>query len=104
MNIIRITLAILSIAACSYYFVYQTDGGLLSDETLLDIAATDVLGNPLYGHSCPRFSYLNEVVTALNSGNARVVLFKFTPVVGKETQSPPVVVLMDRRTAESWIE
>lgn len=104
MKAIAIVAVILAVLLGSYYFVYQTDYALLGDETLLKIASTDVLGNPLYGKSCPRSSYASNVVSLPSPDKAGAAFFKFNPVAGKEAQCPPIAVIMDRKTAEAWIE
>lgn len=104
MKTIRNFLIIFSVFLGAYHFVYQTDFALLSDETLLSIAAKDVLGNPLYGKSCPRSSYARNVGSLSDPKKTGTAFFKFTPVAGNEAQCPPVAVIMDRKTAEAWIE
>lgn len=104
MKTIRNFLMIFSVLLGVYLFVYQTDFALLSDETLLNIAAKDVLGNPLYGKSCPRNSYASNVGSLFDPTKNGTAFFKFTPVAGNEAKCPPVAVIMDRKTAEAWIE
>lgn len=101
-----ITIVIAVLAACwgAYYFVYQTDYALFGDEYCLRVASTDVLGNPLYGKSCPRSSYAEDVEILRGQDKASAAFFKFHPVAGKEAQCPPVAVIVDRKTGEGWLE
>ena len=103
MKTLAIVAALLAVVLGSYYFVYQTDYALLGDVTLLKIASTDVLGNPLYGKSCPRSSYASDVMSLSSPDKAGAAFFKFHPIAGKEVQCPPIAVIVDRKTAEASI-
>ena len=98
-----VLIALLGGIYLGYVFLYESDIGLFGDKLCLKIATDDVLGNPLYGKSCPRSSYANEVEYLHGSDKVGAALFKFRPLVGKETQCPPIVVLVDRRTGEGLI-
>ena len=87
----------------AYYFVYETDDGLLGDEYCLSVASNEVLGNPLYGQSCPRAYYVSEVENLRNPNKAGAAFFKFYPLAGKEAQCPSISVIVDRRTGEAWL-
>ena len=88
----------------AYYFVYRTNYGLFSEEFCLNVISNDVLGTPLYQPSCPRASYTDEFESSYTADkNSQAIVFKFRPIPGKESQCPPRVVLVDRRTAEVWI-
>lgn len=102
MKIITICGALLAFLGAAYLYI-QSDVGLLGEALCLKIASTDVLDNPLYGQSCPRSSYADDVKN-LNAPGNTAALFLFLPVVGKEIQCPPVKVIVDRKTGETWIE
>ena len=89
------------LAAC-YQFV-RSDTALLGDNVCLKIASTDVLGNALHGQSCLRSSYAGDVEKLGSSDKAGAALFRFHPVAGRETECPPVSVIVDKRTGEAWI-
>jgi hypothetical protein len=95
------TIAALLLGA--YYFVYQTDYALLGDEFCLRVASNDVLGNPLYGQSCPRSSYAGNVESLHTADKAGAAFFRFTPITGKEAQCPPIAIIVDRKTGEAWL-
>lgn len=105
MKKILITLVVLPILLWgAYYFVHRTNYGLFSEEFCLNVISNDVLGKPLYTPSCPRASYA-DAVESLHTvdKDSETVFLKFTPILGKEMQCPPIGVLVDRRTAEVWI-
>lgn len=93
---------LLSFLSAAYLFV-QSDVALLGDEVCLKIASTDVLGNSLYGQSCPRSSYASDVENLRSPDKAGAAFIKFRPLVGKETQCPPIAIIVDRKTGEAWI-
>jgi len=84
------------------YSYLESDTGLLSDETLIAIIANDVLGEPVYGKSCSRSAYKNEVEIR-SGGDKASGYFVFNPVVGQESNCPPIAIIANRRTAETWI-
>lgn len=100
---IAISTAITSLLLGAYYFVYQTDYALLGDEFCLNVASNDVLGNPLYGPSCPRSSYASNVESLRSPDKAGAAFFKFHPLAGKEAKCPPIAVIVDRKTGEAWL-
>ncbi|MBV2183408.1 MAG: hypothetical protein KUL88_02545 [Rhizobium sp.] len=97
-----IGIAIVAVLAGVGYFYLQSDIGLLGDDTCLKIISDDVLGNPLYGKSCPRSSYAKEV-ESLHGGDKESGFFEFHPTLGKEAQCPPIAIIVDRKTGEAWI-
>jgi hypothetical protein len=98
MKVVLICVALFATLVAGSYMYVRSDIGLLSDETLLKIVSSDVLGGRLYEQTCPRSSYSNYVETA--PGAEHTALFKFFPAPGMETKCPAVSVLMDRRTGE----
>lgn len=100
MKTIAIAIAVLVALWGAYQFVYRTDYALLGDEYCLRIASNDVLGNPLYGKSCQRSSYANDVEIQHGRDKAGAAFFKFHPVAGKEALCPPVAVIVDRQTGK----
>lgn len=93
---------LVALLVAGYLFV-RSDVALLGDEVCLKIASTDVLGNRLYGESCPRSSYAKEVESVHGSDRGGAAFFKFHPVPGKETQCPLIGIIVDRKTGEAWI-
>jgi len=85
------------------YLFFMSDVGLLDDETCLQIAAVDVLGNPLYGKSCPRSSYVGNVEAMHSLSKDGAAFFKFQPIEGKEVECPSIAVIVDRKTGEAWL-
>jgi hypothetical protein len=102
MKVITISSVILVVVLVASYLFVRSDAALLGDEVCLKIAATDVLGNPFYGESCPQSSYANEVESLDGSVKGGATFFKFRPVGGKEAQCPPISVIVDRKTGEAW--
>lgn len=96
------SIVLLALLGAGYLFI-QSDAALLADESCLRIASTDVLGNSLYGQSCPRSSYANEVEIVHGSDKAGGAIIKFRPAAGKEAQCPPIAIIVDRKTGEAWI-
>lgn len=85
------------------YLFLRSNMALLSDETCLKIASEDILGNPLYGKSCLRSSYVGSVENKHGSDKRGAAIFKFSPIQGKELQCPPVSIIVDRKTGEAWL-
>jgi hypothetical protein len=85
------------------YLFVRSDAALLGDDVCLKIASTDVLGNSLYGQSCPRASYASDVESLHSPDKAGAAFFKFHPLAGKEVQCPPIAVIVDRKTGEAWL-
>jgi len=86
----------------SYLYV-QSDNGLLGDKYLLQMLSTDILGNSLYGQSCPRASYASDVESLHDPDKVGAAVFKFRPIAGREAKCPPITVIVDRKTGEAWI-
>ena len=84
------------------YSYLESDRGLLSDETLIVIISDDVLGEPVYGKSCSRSAYENEVEIR-PGGDKASGYFVFHPVVGQASNCPSIAIIANRRTAEAWI-
>ena len=82
---------------------HWSDVGLLSDETCLKIVSSDVLGNLLYGPSCPRSLYAERVESPHGSNKGEAAIFKFRALPDNEDQCPPISVIVDRRSGEAWI-
>jgi hypothetical protein len=80
----------------------DSDIGLLSDDTLIKIISDDVLGDLVYGKSCPRSAYKVNVESRLG-GDRSSGYFIFNPVVGQEINCPAIAIITNRRTAEAWI-
>jgi hypothetical protein len=80
----------------------DSDIGLLSDDTLIKIISDDVLGDPVYGKSCPRSAYKDNVESRSGGGKASSY-FIFNPIVGQEVNCPSIAIIASRRTAEAWI-
>lgn len=103
MKLIAAVVVIAALLLGAYYFVYQTDYALLGDEFCLSVASNDVLGNSLYGHSCPRSSYADKVENLNNGSKTGAAFFRFTPIAAKETQCPQISIIVDRKTGEAWV-
>jgi hypothetical protein len=101
MKAVLICITLFATVAAGSYMYLRSNIGLLSDETLLEMVSSDVLGKRLYEQTCPRASYSNYVESA--SGAEYTALFKFLPAPGMEKKCPPVSVLVDRRTGEAWL-
>lgn len=104
----RISIGVVALAAIvgGGYLMYlygQSDVGLLEDDTCLKIVLDDVLGDPVYGVSCPKASYSSEVENLHGGDSVGAAIFRFRPVPGKEVPCPTLVVTVDRRTGEAWI-
>lgn len=93
---------LVALLGAGYLFV-RSDVALLGDEVCLKIASTDVLGNRLYGESCPRSAYAKDVESMHGGDKGGAAFFKFHPVPGKESQCPPIAIIVDRKTGEAWI-
>lgn len=94
--------ALAMLLGLSYWYI-RSNIDLFGDDYLLRIVATDVLGNPLYGKSCPRSSYAKDVEIPAGPNQGETALFKFHPILGREVECPPLSVIADRRTGEAWI-
>lgn len=103
MKVIAISGTVLTFLVIGGYLFLQSDLGPLSDETLLRIVSSDVLGTRLYEKTCPRSSYAKDVEIRHAADKRAAAYFKFRPVPGKEAQCPPIGVLVDRRTGEAWL-
>jgi hypothetical protein len=103
MRVTVFAFGIIALLTGSYLYIYRTDAGLLSDATLLEIAASDVLGNPTYGKSCARSAYIEEVLVRKDVDPGGAAYFKFVPRPEKTAECPPLELLMSRRTAEGWL-
>jgi hypothetical protein len=88
---------------CVGYFYLESDIGLFSDVTLIRDISSDVLGNPNYGKSCPRSSYIKTVESHLGNSDKESAYFVFRPIQGKEKECPPIAIIASRRTGETWI-
>lgn len=88
---------------CGSYLYLRSDVGLLGDEILLEIVSADVLGKRPYDKTCPRSSYAKDVEIPAGPNKGATAYFKFYPIPGMEVRCPPVSLLVDRRTAETWI-
>jgi hypothetical protein len=93
--------AIFGLVWCGYYYL-NSDIGLLSDETLINIISDDVLENDQYGTSCSRTSYEEKVFSESGGGKGSAHL-TFNPIKGEEARCPPISVVASRRTGEAWI-
>jgi hypothetical protein len=98
---VLITIAVLAFMWAGYSYL-ESDRGLLSDETLISIISDDVLGDPVYGKSCLRSAYKDNVESRLG-GDRSSGYFIFNPVVGQEINCPSIAIITNRRTAEAWI-
>lgn len=85
------------------YLFIRSNAALLGDDTALQIASSDILGNPLYGPSCSRAFYVGQVERRADSTRNGAVRIRFFPIAGKEAQCPTVVVIVDRKTGEAWL-
>ncbi|MNK70492.1 hypothetical protein D3C87_899160 [compost metagenome] len=90
------------ILGCSYFYL-RSDVGMLGDKYLLEMLSTDVLGKSLYGKSCPRSSYIDEVDVSPKGRQDSTVIYKFTPLSGLELKCPSISIIVDRKTGETWI-
>lgn len=84
------------------YSYLESDRALLSDDTLIEIISDDILGDPVYGKSCPRSAYKDNVERR-SGGDKASGYFVFNPIVGQEVNCPSIAIITNRRTAESWI-
>lgn len=100
-RIILVMGAIFGLTWCGYYYL-NSDIGLLSDETLINIISDDVLGNYQYGTSCSRTSYQEKVASESGGGKGSAYL-TFNPIKGEEARCPPISIIASRRTGEAWI-
>lgn len=94
--------AFIAVVIWAVNLYHESDAGLLGDNTCIRIISEDVLGNPLYGMSCSRSLYA-ENVEVLPGGDKESGVFKFHPIPGKEVQCPPISIIVDRKTGEAWI-
>ena len=100
----RIILGMVALFGLMWYGYYylNSDIGLLSDETLINIISDDVLGNPRYGASCSRNSYEKIVISDAGGGKGSAYL-TFNPIRGEENRCPPISIIASRRTGEAWV-
>ena len=98
---VLIAIAILAFMWAGYSYL-ESDRALLSDETLISIISDDVLGDPVYGKSCLRSAYKDNVASRLG-GDRSSGYFIFNPVVGQEINCPSIAIITNRRTAEAWV-
>jgi hypothetical protein len=84
------------------YSYLGSDRALLSDDTLIAIISDDVLGDAVYGKSCPRSAYKDNVESR-SGGDKASGYFVFNPIVGQEVNCPSIAIITNRRTAEAWI-
>jgi hypothetical protein len=104
MRKLAVAASILFLFFVGSHLFYWSDIGLLSDETCLKIVSSDVLGNPVYGPSCPRTSYSEDVEYRHASGKFGAAIFRFRALPGKGIQCPSISVTVDRRSGEAWVE
>lgn len=84
-----------------FYVFFSYNFNLLSDEACLKIASNSVLGNKLYGNSCARSFYTNDV-KKLHGKNSTSAFFEFVPLDDKKKQCVAIKVVVDRKTGEVW--
>jgi len=85
------------------YLYFDSKNSLLDDEALIAIISHDVLGDPAYGKSCPRYFYIGTVESR-PTGDKGSGYFVFKPVEGQEKNCPQIAIITNRRTGEAWIE
>lgn len=98
---VLIVIAVLVFMWAGYSYL-ESDMAVLSDETLISIISDDVLGDPVYGKSCRRSAYKDNVESRLG-GDRSSGYFIFHPVDGQEINCPSIAIITNRRTAEAWV-
>lgn len=101
MRIILVMGAIFGLMWSGYYYL-NSDIGLLSDKTLINITSDNVLENYQYAASCSRTSY-EEKIAGGSEGNKDSAYLRFNPIKGEEARCPPISIIVSRRTGEAWI-
>jgi len=95
-------IGVLSLIIWGWYCYLESDASLLSDKALIAMISDDILGNPAYGKSCPRSSYVSDVESQ-QGGDVTSGYFVFNPVKGQEKHCPPIAIITNRKTAEARI-
>jgi hypothetical protein len=94
------TLVALLAVLVSCHLYLESDSGLLSDNYMLYLVKTRVLGNSLYGKTCDEASY--QIAIPPYRPSDRNVEAVITPAPGREQECPAFIMIVDRTSGELW--
>lgn len=99
MKIAAAIVALIALIVAGYVFI-ESDKSLLGQEYAMRVAS-DALGKNLYGSTCPRSQYLDDV-QKLENRSSFVFGFRPKPSAGENCAFTKIIV--DRKTGEIWVD